>query len=122
MHILLRYYESEYPTREEKVKDALGTMGASILVGGLSTFLGVTPLIFSTSLIFSTICLAFLTIVALGITHGLILVPVLLSYIGTEDTITHRKRISMQRITASLSQQFHHSLNNLSFKKHDDSN
>lgn len=87
MHILLRYYESEFETREEKVKDALGTMGASILVGGLSTFLGVTPLIFSSSEIFSTICLAFLAMVFLGVTHGLILLPVILSYVGTERVV-----------------------------------
>lgn len=92
MHILLTYYESNLPTREEKVKSTLGTMGASILVGGLSTFLGVVPLLFSTSEIFSTICITFLAMVILGVTHGLILLPVLLSFFGTERVIPgHRK-------------------------------
>lgn len=117
MHVLLRYYESEFPTRDEKVKDALATMGSSILVGGMSTFLGTVPLIFSTSEIFSTVCLAFLTMVFLGITHGLILLPVILSYVGTEETISHRKRISILELTTTLSHQLQQSITNLSPRK-----
>lgn len=113
MHILLRYYESECETREEKVKDALGTMGASILVGGLSTFLGVTPLIFSSGEIFSTVCISFLSMVALGISHGLILLPVVLSYIGTE-TIVHRRRpLSVVEFTATMSNRIRQSFSGL---------
>ena len=52
MHILLRYYESNGTTRHEKVKETLETMGASILLGAFTTFLGVIPLAFSTTLIF----------------------------------------------------------------------
>jgi uncharacterized membrane protein YdfJ with MMPL/SSD domain len=119
MHILLRYYESERPSREEKVKDALGTMGSSILVGGLSTFLGVTPLVFSTSEIFSTVCMAFLAMVSLGVSHGLILLPVILSYVGTEQVVRHRKRMSLLSISRGLSEKlgsirdlaFHHQHN-----------
>lgn len=103
LHILLRYYESVHLTREEKVKDSLGTMGASILVGGLSTFLGVVPLIFSTSEILSTVCLAMLSLVGLGLAHGLILLPVLLSYFGTEMCIQHRRRLTLLPLTASPS-------------------
>ena len=117
MHVLLRYYESEFDSREEKVKDALGTMGASILVGGLSTFLGVTPLIFSASEIFSTICIAFLTMVFLGVSHGLILLPVLLSYFGTEDEVIHRQRPSILELSQRLSQRIHQSLSDLSPRK-----
>lgn len=133
MHILLRYYESEYDTREEKVKDALGTMGASILVGGLSTFLGVTPLLFSASEILSTVCIAFLAMVFLGVTHGLIVLPVILSYIGTETVVRHRKRLSLvdfaAAASAALSEKFqsmdfshgrhHPSLENCRSKSHE---
>ena len=60
MHILLRYYESKGATREEKVKETLQTMGASIMLGGLSTFLGVIPLAWSTSAVLRTVFTAFL--------------------------------------------------------------
>ena len=117
MHVLLRYYESNFDSREEKVKDALGTMGASILVGGLSTFLGVTPLIFSASEIFATVCIAFLSMVSLGVSHGLILLPVLLSYFGTEDEVVHQQRPSLRQISQRLSQRIHQSLSDLSPRK-----
>jgi len=82
LHILLRFFESKETTRDAKVKDALQTMGTSILIGGTSTFLGVLPLVFSTSTIFSTIFYCFLGLVILGISHGLIFLPVLLSLLG----------------------------------------
>lgn len=55
MHILLRYYESSGETREEKVKETLETMGASMLMGGFTTWLGVIPLSLSSTKIFNTI-------------------------------------------------------------------
>ena len=82
MHIILRYYESEGDTREEKVKETLRTIGASILVGGLSTCLGVIPLAFASSAILKTVFISFIAMVTLGVAHGLILLPVLLSYMG----------------------------------------
>ena len=82
MHVLLRYYESPMEGREAKVKDTLKTMGSSILIGGISTFLGVIPLAFSTSTIFTTIFVTFIGLVTLGAGHGLILLPVILSMCG----------------------------------------
>lgn len=50
--------------------------------------LGTLPLAFSSSDIFSTVFIAFLALVSLGSTHGLILLPVILSIIGPEARIT----------------------------------
>ena len=86
MHILLKYYESKAATREEKVKDTLKTMGISIMVGGLSTFLAVIPLAFSTSVIIGTVFTAFLSMITLGVAHGLIFLPVVLSLVGPNMT------------------------------------
>ena len=82
MHILLRYYETTGKTRHEKVKETLETMGASILLGGLTTFLGVIPLAFSTTTIFMVVFKSFLAMVCLGCGVGLTLLPVLLSLVG----------------------------------------
>ena len=82
MHVLLRYYESPMEGREAKVKDTMRTMGSSILIGGISTFLGVIPLAFSSSTIFTTIFVTFIGLVTLGAGHGLILLPVVLSMCG----------------------------------------
>ena len=82
VHILLRYYESKETTREAKVKDTLCTMGSSLFVGALSTCLGVIPLAFSTSGILKTVFVSFIAMVTLGIGHGVILLPVVLSICG----------------------------------------
>jgi Niemann-Pick C1 protein len=82
MHVLLRYYETPGENRNEKTKETLRTMGSSILLGSVSTFLGVLPLAFSTSEIFTTIFKAFIGLVTLGAAQGLILLPVVLSLIG----------------------------------------
>ena len=82
MHILLRFFEVEGKTKEEKIKNTLKSMGTAILLGGISTFLGTIPLFFSESYVFRTVCISFFSMVALGMSHGLILLPVLLSHFG----------------------------------------
>lgn len=82
MHVLLRYIECTQMSREERVKDTLSTMGASILLGGLSTFLGALPLVFCTSAVLRTVFTCFFSMVVLGVSHGLVFLPVLLSLVG----------------------------------------
>ena len=89
MHILLRYYETTGTTRNAKVKETLETMGASILLGGLTTWLGVIPLAFSTTAIFRMVFVSFLAMVSLGCGVGLVLLPVLLSIIGPVVSVQH---------------------------------
>jgi len=87
MHVLLRYYECP-GNRREKTIEMLRTMGSSVFIGGVSTFLGTLPLAFASSTIFYTIFITFVGLVTLGIGHGLILLPVILSMLGPEDQIS----------------------------------
>ncbi|CAB9513700.1 Pick C1 protein [Seminavis robusta] len=86
LHVLMRYYdtivESPNMTRNERVKVTLVTMGSSIMLGGLTTFLGVVPLCLSTTKIFMIVFKGFFAMVVLGLAHGLILFPVILSLVG----------------------------------------
>lgn len=100
MHVLLRYYECR-GSREERVKETLRTMGSSILLGGISTFLGVLMLAFSTSTVFNTIFRAFAGIVILGIAYGLILLPVVLSMVGPCDEFVGHHHSSLQMESSS---------------------
>lgn len=61
-------------------------MGSSILLGAITTFLGTIPLVFSTSEFFHTVLISGMALVTIGASHGLILLPVLLSLLGPEDT------------------------------------
>lgn len=87
MHVLFRYYEVS-GNRVEKTKEMLRTMGASILLGGVTTFLGIIPLYFTSSNAFRVIFTTFVGIVTLGIGHGLILMPVVLATFGPETQIS----------------------------------
>ena len=84
----MRYFEtSPSKTRNERVKETLETMGTSILLGGLTTFLGVVPLCFSTTRIFMIVFLSFVGMVVLGLIHGLVLLPVILSLVGPKTGV-----------------------------------
>jgi len=90
IHVLLRYYECKPGlTRDERVKETLETMGASILVGGVTTFLAVVPIAASSVKIFLTVFNSFFAMVFLGVSHGLILLPVVLSLVGPTTNVRH---------------------------------
>lgn len=68
--------------RDRRVLESLADIGAAVLNGASTTFLAVVVLLFSSSYVFSTLSKQFALTVGLGVCHGLILLPVLLSLIG----------------------------------------
>ncbi|CAB9530727.1 Pick C1-like protein 1 [Seminavis robusta] len=87
MHVTYRYMEIDAIDRQEKTKQAMETIGASVMVGGLTTWLGVLPLGWSSSEIFFTVFVVFFGLVLFGLLHGLVLLPVILSLIGPQVVI-----------------------------------
>lgn len=88
IHVILRYVETKgSSSRTQKTHQTLETIGSSVLVGGFSTLVGVLPLAFSSSEIFFTTFVIFFGLVLLGLLHGLVLLPVLLSMFGPRDSI-----------------------------------
>jgi Niemann-Pick C1 protein len=68
--------------KNERALEALADIGAAVLSGAISTFLAVVVLLFSSSYVFEVLSKQFALTVVLGVTHGLILLPVLLSLVG----------------------------------------
>ncbi|KAL3804398.1 hypothetical protein HJC23_011326 [Cyclotella cryptica] len=69
-------------SKDNRVIEALADIGASVLNGALSTFLAVAVLLFSTSYVFRVLSIQFALTVGLGVLHGIVLLPVLLSILG----------------------------------------
>lgn len=67
---------------DARATESLADIGASVLNGALSTFLAVAVLLFSKSYVFRTLAIQFALTVALGVFHGLVLLPVLLALFG----------------------------------------
>ena len=67
----------------ERSQTALATMGPAIINGGITTFIAVVPLIFSASHVFLTFFKVFFLTVLFGLFHGIIFLPVILSWIGS---------------------------------------
>ena len=69
-------------TRQERVDKALEEMGTAVVHGAFSTFLAVLILSSSQSYIFRIFFKQFFGICVFGASHGLVLLPTLLSLIG----------------------------------------
>ncbi|XP_071522307.1 patched domain-containing protein 3-like [Panulirus ornatus] len=69
-------------TRDERVRQAVGTIGPAVLNGGFSTFLSFVFLANSTSHVFLSFFKIFFAVCVYGLYHGLVFLPVLLSLLG----------------------------------------
>jgi len=68
--------------KDRRALEALADIGAAVLSGATSTFLAVVVLLFSKSYVFAILSQQFALTVGLGVLHGLVLLPVLLSLVG----------------------------------------
>merc|ERR1712151_331702 len=81
-HCFMVKGNSNNNNNDERVIESLADIGAAVLQGAISTFLAVAVLLFSKSYVFSILSKQFALTVGLGIIHGLLLLPVLLSLFG----------------------------------------
>mmetsp|Transcript_2466 Transcript_2466/g.3461 ORF Transcript_2466/g.3461 Transcript_2466/m.3461 type:complete len:800 (-) Transcript_2466:32-2431(-) len=68
--------------KNARALESLADIGSAVLSGALTTFLAVVVLLFSKSYVFVILSIQFALTVGLGVTHGLVLLPVLLSILG----------------------------------------
>ncbi|XP_077347156.1 patched domain-containing protein 3 [Lithobates pipiens] len=81
-HISYAFVSNKKPTANERMIEALHSLGYPIVQGGLSTILGVIVLSTSESYIFRTFFKIIFLVIAFGMLHGLVVLPVLLALFG----------------------------------------
>jgi len=79
---LVERAEDEGGSRRARARVTVGSIGAAVANGGISTFLAVVLLAASQSYIFRVFFQQFFAITVMGLGHGLMLLPVLLSLFG----------------------------------------
>ncbi|XP_033117064.1 NPC intracellular cholesterol transporter 1-like [Anneissia japonica] len=78
-------------TKNERTCKTLGNIGPAVFNGGFSTFLVFILLSLSNSYIYQVFFKVFLLVVMFGLFHGLVLLPVLLSWIGPSPFPEYRE-------------------------------
>lgn len=80
----------ETGTRNERIKATMSSIGPAVFYGGFSTFLAFVLLAGSKSYIFTTFFKVFFCVVLYGMFHGLVFLPVVLSWVGPQPYLSVR--------------------------------
>ena len=89
--------ESQIRTKQQirkyKAEQALAKMGSSVFHGGFSTFVSLSVLAPTKTYIFQVFYKMWFGIILFGMANGFLLLPVILSFVGTVNTVMEHSKI-----------------------------
>lgn len=86
-HVGEAFVLSKGTTKSKRVTEALYRVGASVFNGAFSTFLAVVAMSNSQTYVFRVFFKQFFLVTLMGVFHGLVVLPVLLSWFGPEPMV-----------------------------------
>ncbi|XP_046556236.1 patched domain-containing protein 3-like [Haliotis rubra] len=86
VHVCSAYMLSEGQTRNDRARNAIIHAAGPIFNGGLSTFIGICTLVVSQSYVFQSFFRIMVLVVLFGMSHAVLLMPVLLSLVGPMES------------------------------------
>lgn len=106
-HIMQQFsIQSVYEKRSKRVVDTIDHIAYAVFLGAMNTWLGILPLAFASSPTFRTFFKMLFSVVVVGITHGLLLIPILLSLVSKKLVKKTKKNRTITEETES--DQVHH--------------
>ena len=91
LHMVHSFLHVDAQDRDARGKLSLLKIGGSVFLGGCSTFFGILALAWSRGEAFLTFFVMFVSMVVLGIFHGLVVLPVALSLVGPDFVVVSAK-------------------------------
>merc|ERR1719203_53449 len=91
-HVGESFVLSQKETKSQRVTDAMYRVGASVFNGGFSTFLAVVAMANSQTYVFRVFFKQFFLVTSMGLFHGLIVLPVLLSWFGPDRMVKNEQK------------------------------
>lgn len=82
IHIMHKFLSTDGDSKLERVQATMKEIGMPVLLGGLTTVLGVVPLAFASSTIFRTFFAMLFGTALFGVFIGMVVVPIALIYTG----------------------------------------
>jgi len=86
------FAETESASRPDRVRAALSSTGPAVIHGGLSTAIAMAPLVPSAAYAFQAFSKLIVSMVVVGLWHGLVFLPTLLLWFGPSSHGTSRPR------------------------------